>query len=384
MKIAQILVAAGKSARFGGSLPKQYHRLGSKTVIEHTLSKVYESNLFDQIVVVVADGDTFITDIVASFSPAPVIVTGGKTRTASVKAGLEALASNPPDLVLIHDAARPFVSTDLMSAVINTLSDSQAVVPILPMIDAVKSFSDGQVGADLDRQSMLRVQTPQGFRFSDFWPLYQNLSDQEHFADDIALAEHAGLSIHTVMGNENNFKITHKDDLLKAERLMTSSFYTATGHGFDVHRIEPGKSLWLAGIEIPAGFSLKGHSDADVGLHAITDAILGALAEGDIGDHFPPTDPKWKGARSDQFLSFARDRVIDRNGKLAHIDLTLICEKPKVKPYRESMRQRIAEILGISINRVSVKATTTEKLGYTGRGEGISAHAIASIVLPDV
>lgn len=264
---------------------------------------------------------------------------------------------------------------------IEKLGTYQAAAPILPIVDAIKRF-DGQLGDDLQRSEMRRIQTPQGFRYKDIWPVYRTLPPDADMADDIAIAKSAGLSIGIVDGDEKTFKITYPKDLEKARQMLGKENYTATGTGFDVHRTEPGDSLWLCGVEIAAGFSLKGHSDADVGLHALTDAIYGALADGDIGDHFPPTDPQWKGTESHVFLSHAKDRVTGRGGNIQHVDITLICEKPNVKPHREAMRARVAELLQLPLNRVSVKATTTEKLGFTGRGEGIAAQASATLSLP--
>ena len=384
MKIAQILVAAGKGARLGGDLPKQYLPLGRKTVIAHTLDSSYRSGIFDQIVVVIAPGDQVIHSIIDNYDPAPLLVEGGATRTDSVKAGLNALTSTPPDFILIHDAARPFATPKLMTSLIEALADSDAAVPVLPVVDAIKSFQSGDIGEDLDRSALRAIQTPQAFKFAKIMSAFENLSPNASYADDIAIAREAGLKIKTVDGETSNFKITYPDDLKRAQNMIENNRrYTACGQGYDVHRVEPGDSLWLCGVEIPAGFSLKGHSDADVGLHALTDALLGALAEGDIGDHFPPSDPKWSGAPSDQFLAFARDKVSSRHGRINNVDITLVCEKPKIKPYRAAMKMKVAEILRIPDSRVSIKATTTEKLGFTGRAEGIAAFAAANVELPD-
>ena len=384
VKIAQILVAAGKGARFKGELPKQYTELSGKSVLRHTLNNLQLAcQDVSQIVIVHAEGDDQIEKAIEGFAPEPQLVIGGATRSLSVQAGMRALDSNPPDIVFIHDAARPFVSARVVNAMIEKLQTVQAVAPILPVVDAVKAYDDGKLGKDVERNNIRRIQTPQGFRYSDIWPAYKNMSGDENFSDDIAVARAAGLSIKSVDGDEKTFKITYPEDLEKARRLLKEETYIATGTGFDVHRIESGDSLWLCGIEINAGFSLKGHSDADVGLHALTDAIYGALAEGDIGDHFPPTDAKWKGTESHVFLTHAKDRVTARNGEFQHVDVTLICEQPKIKPHREAMRAKIAALLDLPVSRISVKATTTEKLGFTGRGEGIAAQASATIKLPD-
>ena len=381
--IAQILVAAGKGARFKGEKPKQYANLGGTPVLRRTLDNLKAALPATRAFVIVhASCDPDLQDAIKGFDGTIVTVTGGATRCQSVRAGMATLEDLQPDYVLIHDAARPFVSKSVARNLIAALEHHQAVAPVLSVVDAVKSF-DGQIGDDLPRANMRRVQTPQAFRYQDIWPIYQTMASDADFADDIAVAKNAGLSIGTVDGDENTFKITYPEDLEKAQRMLGSSHYTATGTGYDVHRTEPGDSLWLCGVEIAAGFSLKGHSDADVGLHALTDAIYGALADGDIGDHFPPTAPQWKGAESHVFLTHAKDRVMARGGTIQHVDLTLICEKPKVKPHREAMRARIAELLEISVARVSVKATTTEKLGFTGRGEGIAAQASATVSLPE-
>ncbi len=381
--VAQILVAAGKGARFKGETPKQYMDLGGKTVLRRSLDNLKAAWPTTRAFVIVhAQGDPRLADAIEGFDGTIVPVTGGATRCQSVRAGIATLEDLAPDLILIHDAARPFVSKRVIEDVVDALKTNEAAVPVLPIVDAVKAF-DGQIGDDLPRGNMRRVQTPQGFRFQDVWPLYQTLSPDADFADDIALAKNAGLSIGTVDGDEKTFKITFPEDLEKARQMLGNGTYIATGTGFDVHRTEPGDLLWLCGVAIEAGFALKGHSDADVGLHALTDALYGALAEGDIGDHFPPTDPQWKGAESHVFLTHAKDRVQARGGTIQHVDVTLICEKPKVKPHRAAMRARVAELLEIAETRVSIKATTTEQLGFTGRGEGIAAQASATLSLPD-
>jgi len=379
--VAQILVAAGKGARVGGDIPKQYHKIGNKTVLRRTLEATITHPTIGQTIIVVAKDDALIADT-AHDTPNTSIVTGGQTRTQSVKAGLKALADNPPDIVLIHDAARPFVTHSLISALIEALAHSDAAVPVLPIVDAVKSFDAQTIGTDVDRNTLRRVQTPQVFRF-DKISAAMSLTKGRSYADDIAVALQAGLTIMTVPGDPNNIKLTYPADFETARRMVMGGTYTATGSGFDVHRITEGDSLFLCGVEIQAGFSLLGHSDADVGLHALTDAILGALSEGDIGDHFPPSDPKWKDARSDQFLKFASERVSLRGGSISHVDVTLICEKPKVKQYRADMRSEVAKILNLDLSRISVKATTTEQLGFTGRGEGIAAQATATVTLPN-
>ena len=376
-RIAQILVAAGKGARIGGEVPKQYRLIGGKMVLRRTIEATHFQPCISETVVVVAQTDPYIENQIADLDNIRA-VTGGATRTASVGAGLTALADDPPDLVLIHDGARPFVTGDVIDSVIHALEQAPAAVPALPIADALKSLD----GTTIDREQLRRVQTPQGFHFDKIWTAFQSLDDDASFADDIEIAQMAGLKIAFTQGDVNNFKVTYPQDFAKAEAMLTTETYTATGTGFDVHRFTEGDVMWLCGVPIECGFTLLGHSDADAGLHALTDAILGAIALGDIGDHFPPSDTKWKGASSDKFLEFAIEKVKQRGGQLQHVDITLICEKPKIKPHREAMRQRIAELCDLPLTRVSVKATTTEKLGFTGRGEGLAAQAAATVKLP--
>jgi len=376
-RIAQVLVAAGKGVRIGGDLPKQYRLIGGKAVLRHTIEATLAEPRIAETIIVVAEGDPHIAALIADFDNIRT-VTGGATRTASVKAGLAALQDNPPELVLIHDGARPFVRRAVIGGVIDALSTHHAAVPALPIADALKSLD----GASVNRETLRRVQTPQGFHYDKIWSAFVALSDDASFADDIDVAHAAGLDIAFTQGDPNNFKVTYPEDFAKAEAMLATETYIATGTGFDVHRFTDGDVLWLCGVPIECGFTLLGHSDADAGLHAITDAILGALAHGDIGDHFPPSDPQWKGASSDKFLIYAIEKITERGGLLQHVDVTLICEKPKIKPHREAMRARIAELCGLTLTRISVKATTTEKLGFTGRGEGLAAQASATIKLP--
>lgn len=382
---ALILVAAGKGERAGGDIPKQYRLVTGQPLLQHTLKNLTQAFDFDMLCIVIAEGDTRIHSILdKSGLESTLIVKGGKTRTESVHKGLQALKNADIGRVFIHDAARPFVDSALLIALNEALHTHPAAVPALGIVDACKSIT----GAEINRDQILRVQTPQAFHYDTIMLAFDSLPDDAAFADDIAVAYHAGLSISFTQGQERNFKITYPEDFAKAETMIKTddmidkSTYIATGSGFDVHQFETGGTLWLCGVPIDCGYSLKGHSDADAGLHALTDAILGALAFGDIGDHFPPSDPQWKGASSDKFLLFAIQEINKRGGVLQHVDVTLICEKPKVKPHREAMRARIAELCGLPLARVSVKATTTEKLGFTGRGEGLAAQASATIVLP--
>jgi 2-C-methyl-D-erythritol 4-phosphate cytidylyltransferase/2-C-methyl-D-erythritol 2,4-cyclodiphosphate synthase len=376
---ALILVAAGKGERVGGEIPKQYRPILGKPLLAHTLENLRKAYKFDVFCVVISENDNRLTSVLKNLDLEAIITIGGTTRTESVRNGLLALEDRTIDHVYIHDAARPFVNTSLLKGLSDALSTHDAAVPALKIVDACKNRD----GAEVNRDDILRVQTPQAFHYTKILDAFENHATQSSFADDIAVAHKAGLSIAFTDGQEDNFKLTYPQDFAKAETMMAPSTYIATGTGFDVHQFEDGGTLWLCGVPIECGYSLKGHSDADAGLHALTDAILGALAFGDIGDHFPPSDPKWKGAASDKFLIFALDEMRARGGQLQHVDVTLICEKPKVKPYRAAMKTRIAELCDLPESRVSVKATTTEKLGFTGRAEGLAAQAAATIVLPE-
>lgn len=372
---ALILVAAGRGLRAGGDIPKQYSLLAGKPLLAHTLQSAADTGFFDQIILVVAEGD----DRAAKLGTSAQIVTGGATRTASVKAGLDALAHNPPRIVMIHDGARPFLDASLIQPLIDALLTHDGAVPALPIVDAVKA--DDFTAVDRDR--LHRVQTPQAFHYDKIKAAFDGLTPDVSAHDDIAVAQAAGLNLAFTPGSERNFKVTWPEDFAKAQAMMTGSTLTVTGSGFDVHKLKlSDQPLWLCGIEIESRYTLVGHSDADVGLHAITDAILGAVAMGDIGDHFPPSDPQWKGASSDRFLSHAVTLAEAAGATLRHVDLTLICERPKVKPYRDAMRARVAAITGLPLARVSIKATTTETLGFTGRGEGIAAQALATVEIP--
>jgi len=373
---ALILVAAGKGMRAGGDIPKQYRQIGSQPLLALTLENALKSHDFKRIIVVISADDDYAENYLAPFGDKVRTTSGGATRTDSVRAGLNALHNEGIDHVYIHDAARPFLSRTLLKDLSNGLETHQATAPALPIADALKTLD----GDSVDRDTLRRVQTPQAFHYNAIFKAFNAVKPGESHADDIAVAKAAGLSISFTSGDPDNFKVTYPEDFAKADRMVDQT-YTATGSGFDVHQfdIESDDPLWLCGVPINCGYTLKGHSDADAGLHALTDAILGALCFGDIGDHFPPSDPQWKGASSDKFLLFAIDKVKERKGLLQHVDVTLICEQPKIKPHREAMREKIAELCGLPLNRVSVKATTTEKLGFTGRGEGLAAQAIATV-----
>jgi len=370
-----VIVAAGSGTRANEMRPKQYVDVAGQPILLRTVRAFGETG-FHQTIIVHAKGDEYIRSLDLGEC---IYAEGGMTRSDSVRAGLEALREFSPDRVFIHDAARPFVTWDVISRLDRALDTHQASVPTLPLVDAIKSVDGQTVGTDLPRDEMRRVQTPQAFRYSDIMTAFETVSGSH--SDDIAVAVAAGLSVAGVAGDERNFKITYPEDFAKAEAMLRKT-RIAVGTGYDVHQTCPGDHVWLCGVRVPAKFSLLGHSDADIGLHALVDAILGALAEGDIGDHFPPSDPKWKDAESWKFLDFCRGRIEARSGEIQHVDVTLICEAPKVKPHRDAMRARVAEILKISEERVGLKATTTEQLGFTGRSEGLAAQAVASIKLP--
>lgn len=372
---ALILVAAGRGIRAGGEIPKQYREIAGNPLLTWTLKHAAETSLFDRTVLVLAADD----DLGVSIAGDAICVVGGANRTASVRAGLDALAEQPPAQVFIHDGARPFLDEGLIRPLIDALDTHDGAVPALPIADALKADDFTPV----DRNQLHRVQTPQAFDYARIKAAFDALPVDASTHDDIAIARDAGLSLAFTAGQERNFKVTWPEDFAKAESMLSPTTLTVTGSGFDVHKLEESaKPLWLCGVEVDSRYTLVGHSDADVGLHAITDAILGAIAEGDIGDHFPPSDPQWKGAASDRFLAHAVSLAAAAGATLRHVDLTIICERPKVKPYREAMRSRVAEITGLPLARVSIKATTTETLGFTGRKEGIAAQALATVEIP--
>ena len=376
-----LIVAAGRGERAGGAIPKQYRKLAGKPVLRWAIEAFERCTAIDNVRVVIQPADEALyRTAIAGLRLRPFIL-GGATRQESVRRGLEALVARTPDHVLIHDAARPFVSTALVERVIGGLDNAEGVLPVLPVADTLRR-KEGAKFEIVPRDGLWRAQTPQGFHFDKILAAHRKFVG-EPATDDIQLAERLGLSIASVTGEETNFKLTTENDFLLAERLAGSGLSDVrTGTGFDVHRFAPGDHVWLCGVKIRHAFGLEGHSDADAGLHALTDAILGAIGAGDIGVHFPPTDERWKGAPSHRFLEYAAKLVREIGGVISHVDVTLICERPKITPYRQDMRARMAEILGIDIVRVSVKATTTEGLGFTGRREGIAAQAVATIRLP--
>lgn len=336
----------------------------------------------DRVRVIIHPDDLALYAEAVAGLPLDAPIPGGENRQQSVRLGLEALVDDPPDLVLLHDAARPFIDSATIDRVIAALAGTDGAIAAIPMTDAVKMAENQTILRGVSRDGLWRAQTPQGFRYASILEAHRKSAGLE-LTDDAGVAEHAGLHVQLVLASEDNFKITHDSDFERAERLLTrQDRRPRIGMGYDVHRFEAGSAVILCGVEIPYARKLAGHSDADVGLHALTDAILGAIAQGDIGQHFPPTDPQWKGAASHLFLAHAGKLLRDMGGEITNLDVTLICEAPRIGPYRLQMQQRIAEILGLAPGRVSVKATTTEGLGFTGRGEGIAAQAIAAVSLP--
>ncbi len=377
-----LVVAAGQGSRFGGSRPKQYMPLAGTTVLRHALAALGGHRLIANVLVAIRPEDRALFDSsVAGLTVMPPVA-GGPTRQESVRLGLEALAAYCPHRVLIHDGARPFPDQQLLDRVIDGLDKAVAAIPCLPLRDTIKRAEGGTIRETIDRSALWCAQTPQGFHFEAIFAAHRAAIGRE-LTDDAAVAEAAGLAPLIVDGSEDNLKVTTAADLAAAERLLAArQSDVRVGQGFDVHPFAPGDHLWICGVRVPHGMSLAGHSDADVGLHALTDAVLGAIGAGDIGMHFPPSDPRWRGAASDQFLSHAADLVRARGGAIAAVDVTIICERPKIAPYRAAMVERIAAVLGITPDRVSVKATTTEKLGFTGRAEGMAAQAVATVRLP--
>jgi 2-C-methyl-D-erythritol 4-phosphate cytidylyltransferase / 2-C-methyl-D-erythritol 2,4-cyclodiphosphate synthase len=385
-RTAAILVAAGRGLRAGSGGPKQYRSIGGQTVIFRAMEPFCRHpQIFAVQPVVNADDTVVFSDAVNELRHEPAAI-GGATRQASVHAGLEALVSQKPDVVLIHDAARPFVSAAVISRAIEAASRTGAAIPAIPVTDTIKLIdASGNVEATPERARLRVAQTPQSFRFDVILDAHRRAArdGRSDFTDDAALAEWAGLTVATFEGDPANMKLTTPEDFVREEaRLGAMLSDVRTGNGYDVHAFGAGDHVMICGVRVPHSRGFLAHSDGDVGLHALVDAILGALADGDIGSHFLPTDPKWKGAASDQFLKYAVDRVTARGGRIAHLDVTLICERPKIGPLRDAMRGRIAEITGLALSRVAVKATTSERLGFTGREEGIAAVASATIRLP--
>jgi 2-C-methyl-D-erythritol 4-phosphate cytidylyltransferase/2-C-methyl-D-erythritol 2,4-cyclodiphosphate synthase len=370
-----LIVAAGKGERAGLGLPKQYEKLAGEPVLRRTI-RAFAPYLVQ---VVIGPGQESLAAEALAGLHLPPPVTGGATRQDSVRLGLEALANDAPDIVLIHDAARPFVSPAAIAAVTLALENGAgAALPMLAVADTLRR-KDNDGWTLVPREQLYRAQTPQGFAFAAILEAHRRFAGT-NVTDDMALAELAGIAVEAVAGDDRNFKLTTKEDFAMAEALLGGR-ESRTAMGYDVHKFTEGDHIMLCGLKVPHDHGLEGHSDADVGLHAITDALLGTIGEGDIGQHFPPTDERWRGAASWKFLYHAAALVRAKGGVIAHVDLTIICERPKVGPHRDAMKARIAEILAIAPERVSVKATTTEGLGFTGRREGIAAQAVATVTL---
>jgi 2-C-methyl-D-erythritol 4-phosphate cytidylyltransferase/2-C-methyl-D-erythritol 2,4-cyclodiphosphate synthase len=385
-RTAAILVAAGRGLRAGAGGPKQYRVIGGQTVIYRAMQAFCDHPQVFAVQPVVNPDDSAMFNEAARGLRHEAPVAGGATRQASVHAGLEALAAQRPDIVLIHDAARPFVSSAVISRAIEAAKRTGAAVPTVAVTDTIKQVgAAGNVEATPDRATLRIAQTPQAFRFDVILEAHRRAAREgrSDFTDDAAIAEWAGLTVATFEGDPANMKLTTPEDFVREEaRLGAMLGDIRTGTGYDVHAFGDGDHVMICGVRVPHNRGFLAHSDGDVGLHALVDAILGALADGDIGSHFPPSDAKWKGASSDRFLKYAIDRVTARGGRIANLEVTLICERPKIGPLRDTMRARIAEISGIDVSRIAVKATTSERLGFTGREEGIAATASATIRLP--
>ena len=386
--VALVVVAAGRGLRLGGSIPKQYLPCAGKPLLTHTLERLAAAAEVGSITVVIHpdDREHYDTAVAALSAGAAAKLTppaqGGATRQESVGSGLEALAGRAPEIVLIHDGARPFPSKALIGRAVTAARAHGAAIPGVAVTDTLKQVeASGRIVGAADRSVLRAVQTPQAFRYELILEAHRRFAGAD-LTDDAALAERAGHAVHVFEGEPGNRKVTTMEDLKDAEARLTPAFEVRVGQGFDVHAFEPGDHVWLCGVRIPHDKKLSGHSDADVGLHALADAIYGALGDGDIGSHFPPSDPQWRGAASWQFLAHAVGRVRARGGEISHLDVTLVCEAPKVGPHREAMRARMAEIAGVSLDRTAVKATTSEQLGFTGRREGMVAYALATVRLP--
>ena len=371
---AALIVAAGRGQRFGGSQPKQYVPLKGEPLLRRTLRAFAGHPRVGKVLVAIHPDDAAVFAKAAEGLDVQS-VHGGGTRQNSVLKGLEFLATDTPDLVLIHDGARPVVSATVIDAVITGLATAHGTLPVVPVVDTLKQVDGEHVGATVPRDNLVRAQTPQGFRFRTILAAHRQHAG-ESLTDDAAVMERAGYRVMTVPGDNANVKVTTMDDLA---RLIAALSETRTGQGFDVHRFGPGAHVTLCGVKVPHNHGLDGHSDADVALHAATDAILGAISAGDIGQHFSPSDEKWRGAPSDKFIQHAYNLLTELGGTLVHLDITIICERPKVGPHRAVLVESVARILDVKADRISVKATTTEGLGFTGRGEGIAAQAVATV-----
>lgn len=380
-KIIALIVAAGQGSRAGGDTAKQFRKIAGKAVLAHAYDALAAHPAVEAIHIVLGDGQETEARALLGHRAVASFITGADSRRGSVRAGLEAIAmAGGADIMLIHDAARPFLPAAVIDRLLAALETGEGAIPALPVADTLVRGADGVMGDGVDRGALHRVQTPQAFRFGTILAAHRSWDEAREATDDAQILRGWGHDVMLVRGDERLEKLTYPQDFARAEAMMPR--VTRVGLGYDVHRLAENELLWLGGLLIPHDRGLAGHSDADVALHAVVDAILGALAEGDIGSHFPPTDPQWRGASSDKFLAYAGDRVAARDGRIEHVDLTIICEAPKIGPHRDAMRARIAGILAVPVDRVSIKATTTERLGFAGRREGIAAQAVATLSLP--
>ncbi|KEQ54879.1 bifunctional 2-C-methyl-D-erythritol 4-phosphate cytidylyltransferase/2-C-methyl-D-erythritol 2,4-cyclodiphosphate synthase [Sphingobium chlorophenolicum] len=382
-KSVALLVAAGQGSRAGGDIAKQFRLIGGKPVLAHAVDALARHPAIDSIILVIGPGQEVEARKAIGDRPVAAIVQGADSRRGSVRAGLEHIASTGSAArILIHDAARPFLPGAVIDRLLSALAEAPGAIPTLPVTDTLVRNEADRAGNIVDRNGLARVQTPQAFHFDAILTAHRAWDSAREATDDAQIMRHAGHDVILVAGDERLEKLTYAEDFLRAEARLGTARSIRTGMGYDVHRLAPEEELWLCGVRIPHDRGLAGHSDADVAIHALVDALLGALADGDIGSHFPPSDPQWRGVASSRFLEYAAERVAKRDGFIEHVDLTLICEAPKIGPHRDAMRDRIAEILGLSLDRISVKATTTERLGFAGRREGIAAQAVATLSLP--
>lgn len=375
---AAVIVAAGKGRRAGGNVPKQFAEWHGKPVLRHSAEALVRAGARPVVVAIPQGGEPLAAQALAGLAGIR-FVPGGATRQASVRAALECLAVDAPARVLIHDAARPVLPRSVIDRLLDTLKDSPAAIPVLPVVDSLAVDNAGMMGGAADREKLRRVQTPQAFRYPAILAAHLAWPGDPDAGDDAQVAHAAGVPVALVDGDERMRKLTFAEDFMEGDP-MDTSIPVRVGTGFDVHRLSDGEELWLCGLRIPHHQGLAGHSDADVAIHALVDALLGAIAQGDIGSHFPPADPQWRGASSDRFLAHAITLVHEAGYRVGNVDLTIMCEAPKIGPHREAMRARLAEIIGVGAGAVSVKATTTERLGFTGRGEGIAAQAVATVI----
>ncbi|WP_374659315.1 bifunctional 2-C-methyl-D-erythritol 4-phosphate cytidylyltransferase/2-C-methyl-D-erythritol 2,4-cyclodiphosphate synthase [Phenylobacterium sp.] len=380
MGFSAVIVAAGASTRAGPGIAKPWRILAGRPVIAWSIEALARAGADAIVVVTTADRLEDAAAALVGF-PAPKVVIGGASRAQSVQVGLAALESGDETPVLIHDAARPFVPAPCVEALLAALDDHDGAIPGLPVADTLKRASP-IIEETVPRDGLWRVQTPQAFRLGQLRAAYAALPEDAEPTDDAAVIEAAGGRVVVTPGDPMLMKLTYPEDFAMAERFAGGARITRIGQGVDAHRWGPGDAVWLCGVRIDHDQTLIGHSDADAGLHALTDAILGAIGEGDIGEHFPPSDPQWKGAASDRFLLHAVEILTNRGGRIINADVTLVCERPKIRPHRDAMRQRLAELLDVPLDRVSVKATTTEGMGFTGRQEGLLAQAIVAVETP--